>query len=137
MYSMVVLAYVMCIFLAGTLLQTAPFDSIYAITGTRPPADPEPSTHAQHNGKRDGTGATDEHANVVENLGSHTFKNDDRVPDLMDIPISVVNRCVFAPGVEDDVVVSRSGRLKRPWPSQPNLAALPSRLSGGAVAADG
>ena len=70
----------------------------------------------------------DEHANVLENLASQAFKNDERVPALMDVPISVVNQCVYLPDADQEPNgATASVRLRRPWPSQPNLASLPAR----------
>jgi hypothetical protein len=43
MYSLVALLYVFCVYLANTLLQTAPLDALHAVTGT--PPDPAALTH--------------------------------------------------------------------------------------------
>jgi hypothetical protein len=73
-----------------------------------------------------GVAGADEHALVAENLSSHAFKNEDRVPDLMDIPLSVVNRCTLG---DETGAAARAERLKRPWPSQADLVAMPARVA--------
>jgi len=132
MYSLVLVAYIFCVFVALSIVQTAPFDSPHAITGT--PTSPRRTAPraallTQAAGcVRPVRRPADEHANVVENLGSQTFKNEDRVPDLMDVPISVVNQCLFHTAAPDDGS-TRLSRLKRPWPSQPNLPAMALRAT--------
>jgi len=53
----------------------------------------------------------DEHANVIEDLGSQIPKNVLKVPETMDIPISVVNKCLYQ-NIDEEIVRMRK---KRSW----------------------
>jgi len=68
-YVLVVAAFIFVFYVSYSFLATQPLDSIHTVT--------------------------DEYANVIENLGSQAFKHEEKVPELLDIPISVVNKCLY------------------------------------------
>ncbi|KAF9281584.1 hypothetical protein BGZ68_006549 [Mortierella alpina] len=74
----VLVIYLYVAFFAINLYNTAPFDSFHTIT--------------------------DEHANPFETMNSASSLTDDYVPDLMDIPIGMVNACLYQhiEGISDE-----------------------------------
>ncbi|KAG0022895.1 hypothetical protein BGZ81_008346 [Podila clonocystis] len=74
----VLIIYLYVAFFAYNLYNTAPFDSFQTIT--------------------------DEHANAFQTMNSASSLTDDFVPDLMDIPIGMVNACLYQhiEGISDE-----------------------------------
>ncbi|KAF9390940.1 hypothetical protein CPC16_004694 [Podila verticillata] len=74
----VLIIYLYVAFFAYSLYNTAPFDSFQTIT--------------------------DEHANAFQTMNSASSLTDDFVPDLMDIPIGMVNACLYQhiEGISDE-----------------------------------
>jgi len=54
---------------------------------------------------------SDEHAHVIEDLGSQIPKNELKISEIRDIPISVVNKCLYQ-NIDEELVRMRK---KRAW----------------------
>lgn len=95
MYFMLCLVFVFIATFAFNLVNTPPLGSVHTITGTL----------ACFLGRCpfSYTLRADEHATVLTDFASQVPRQDERVAPLSDIPISVVNRILFHPIVEEEL----------------------------------
>ncbi|KAF9349691.1 hypothetical protein BGX34_001646 [Mortierella sp. NVP85] len=93
----VLVIYLYIAFFAINLYNTEPLDSFLTITGKSMSITAVTSILY-------GLVKEDEHANQFQTMNSASSMTDDFVPDLMDIPISMVNACLYQhiEGISDD-----------------------------------